>query len=306
MEDRQLLRALLTDYGVRKTEGQKTAFLRFAREQAAALGIPAQIEESGRLLRTRNLVLGDVERAATIITAHYDTCARLFFPNVSTPGSWPVFLLTQALLYAAIVLAGVGCGLLATRLTGNGAAGVLLGLLGAAAVLGAMLAGPANPHNANDNTSGVLLLLLAMRALAAKRGVAFVLFDNEEKGLLGSAAFIRRHPRASRRFILNLDCVGDGRTLLFTGSQAGMRCAQARHLLAALEELTQADGWRVVSGAFPQYIYPSDQMLFPRGTALAALKGERLLYLDHIHTAKDTTLCMDNLALLLRAMEKAL
>lgn len=306
MEDTQLRDALLTEYGVRKTDAQKTAFLHFAKEQAEALSIPAQIEESGRILRTRNLVLGDAERAATIITAHYDTCARLFFPNIATPCSWPVFLLTQALLYAFIVLAGVGCGLLASRLTGSTAAGLLLGLLGAAAVLGTMLAGPANPHNANDNTSGVLLLLLAMRALAGKKGVAFVLFDNEEKGLLGSAAFIRRHPNAARRFVLNLDCVGDGRTLLFTGSAPGMRCAQARRLLAALEELAQAEGRRVASGAFPQVIYPSDQMLFPRGTALAALKGERLLYMDRIHTAKDTTLSMDNLTLLLRAMEKAL
>ena len=43
-----------------------------------------------------------------------------------------------------------------------------------------------------------------------------------------------------------------------------------------------------------------------REAALAALKGKRLLYLDRIHTAKDTVLCMDNLALLLRAMEQSL
>ena len=306
MEDTQLRDALLTQYGVRKTDAQKTAFLRFAMAQAEAMGVPAAIEESGRLVRTRNLVLGDVERATTLITAHYDTCARLFIPNISTPCSWPVFLLTQALLYALIVLAGVGCGLLCARLGIGAIASVLLSLLAAAAVMGLMVAGPANPHNANDNTSGVLLLLLAMRALAGKRGVAFVLFDNEEKGLFGSAAFIRRHPRAARRFVLNLDCVGDGRTLLFTGSQAGLRCAQARRLLAAVEALAREEGRPTVSGAFPQILYPSDQLLFPRGTALAALKGKRLLYLDRIHTAKDTVLCMDNLALLLRAMEQSL
>ena len=106
--------------------------------------------------------------------------------------------------------------------------------------------------------------------------------------------------------MLNLDCVGDGRTLLLTVSAAGMRCAQAKRLASALEELAPACGRRVVSGAFPKYVYPSDQMLFARGTALAALKGKRLLYLDRIHTARDTVLDADNLDLLLRAMEHSL
>ena len=38
-------------------------------------------------------------------------------------------------------------------------------ILGSALVLALMLAGPANPHTANDNTSGVLLILEAMRRL---------------------------------------------------------------------------------------------------------------------------------------------
>lgn len=305
MEETTALRdALLTRYGVRKTRRQKAAFADWAMACAAAMGLQARAEESGRLVSTRNIVFGDVDRAATLITAHYDTCARLLLPNVATPCSWIVFLLTQALLLAMIVLCGAVCGMLASPLPGP--LPVLIGFAASAAVLALMLVGPANPHNANDNSSGVLLLLMLLRALGGRPDVAFVLFDNEEKGLLGSAAFMGRHPRAARRFLLNLDCVGDGRTLLYTGSPAGLRCPQAKRLLAALEQLSAERGRQTASGAFPQVIYPSDQMLFARGTALAALKGRRLLYLDRIHTARDVVLDMDNLELLREAIVQGL
>jgi len=167
-----------------------------------------------------------------------------------------------------------------------------------------MFFGPANRHTANDNTSGVLTVLLAMERLKEKRGVAFVLFDNEEKGLFGAQAFIKAHPQAARRFLLNLDCVGDGDTMLYTGTKLSMKMPQAKRFYAALEKAAQEYGMQAVSGEFPRWIYPSDQMLFPRGTAAAALKGKRILYLDRIHTAKDTVLEEKNIACLLAAMDE--
>ena len=177
------------------------------------------------------------------------------------------------------------------------------GFTGAGLVLLLMLAGPANPHTANDNTSGVLAVLLAMQRMKEKRGVAFVLFDNEEKGLFGAQAFIKAHPQAARRFLLNLDCVGDGNSLLYTGTKLSMKMPQAKRFYAALEKAAQAYGKRAVCGEFPGWIYPSDQMLFPRGTAVAALRGKKILYLDRIHTARDTKLEEKNIECLLEAMQ---
>ena len=310
----RLKETLLTHYGVRKTDAQKHAFICWALAYAQEKAIDAHVEAGGKHIRSRNIVFGDLDRARIIITAHYDTCARLPVANFSTPGNLPVMILSEAALFAAVGTIGWLCGqaaeyLLALAVLPGVAVqilSVLAGILVSLLLVAMMLFGPANRHNANDNTSGVLLLLLLMESLREQPGVAYVLFDNEEKGVLGAAAFIKAHPQPARRFILNLDCVGDGGTLLFTGTKIGMRMPQAKRLLAALEELAPQRGMKTAMGEFPKWIYPSDQMLFPRGTALAALKGKRLLYLDRIHTDRDTVLDAAPVACLHDAIVKSI
>lgn len=305
----RLKKELLGPYEIRKTYTQKSAFIDWMSGFAHENGIPMTVEESGKTVCSRNIILGDVDKARTIITAHYDTCARMLLPNFSTPGCLPLFVLEQTLLTLIIGLggwlAGHGVYVMASMGMHPLAAGLLsalAGFAGAMLVLLIMLAGPANPHTANDNTSGVLTVLLLAKKMKDKPGVAFVLFDNEEKGLFGSQAFIKAHPQAARRFLVNLDCVGDGDTLLYTGMKVGMRMPQAKRLLAAMERIAPEYGMRAVSGEFPKWIYPSDQMLFSRGTAFAALKGKRILYMDRIHTAKDTVLEERNIECLVKVI----
>ena len=272
----QLRGALLGPHEVRRAFRQKTAFIDWARAYAEGLGVRVTVEESGRVIRSRNLVFGDADRARTIITAHYDTCAWMPTGAVTTPGCWPLLLLTEL---AQLVL--------------------LLPLLAI------MFFGVSNPHTANDNTSGVLLVLLLMARLKDRPDVAFVLFDNEETGLWGSQAFMKAHPQAARRFLLNLDCVGDGDTLLLTGMPRGLRMPQAVRLQRAMEVAAPQYGMRTADGAFPKWLYPSDQMLFPRGTAFAALKGKKLLYLNRIHTPRDTVLEERNISCLAEIIGQA-
>ena len=81
-----------------------------------------------------------------------------------------------------------------------------------------MMAGPANRHTANDNTSGVITLLEIALSLPEelRSDVCFVWFDNEERGLLGSAAFAGKHKETKKgALVLNFDCVGDGDSLQF-------------------------------------------------------------------------------------------
>jgi len=313
MDTNLLKRTLLSGYQIRKTDRQKSAFIKWAHDYARQNEIDVHVEESGKHIRTRNMVFGDVDKARVILTAHYDTCARMLLPNFSTPGCLPLFVLEQVVLTLLIGLGGwlAGRGGYALAIAhmhplAAGLISAIAGTAGAMLVLFMLLAGPANPHTANDNTSGVLLILMAMQRLKDKPGVAFVLFDNEEKGLFGSQAFIKAHPQAARRFLVNFDCVGDGDTLLYTGMKAGMRMPQAKRLLEALERIALQYGMKTVSGDFPKWIYPSDQMLFPRGTAFAALKGKRILYMDRIHTAMDTVLEERNLECLLRVIEESL
>lgn len=257
----QLRGALLGQHEVRRTAQQKTAFIAWVRAYAEELGVRVTVEESGKVIRSRNIVFGDADKARTIITAHYDTCAWMPTGAVTTPGCWPLLVLTE-LMQLVLLLP----------------------------MLAIMFFGVSNPHTANDNTSGVLLVLLLMARLKDRPDVAFVLFDNEETGLWGSQAFMKAHPQAARRFLLNLDCVGDGDTLLYTGMPRGLRMPQAVRLQRAMETVAPRYGMRTADGAFPKWLYPSDQMLFPRGTALAALKGKKLLYLNRIHTPRDTVL----------------
>lgn len=313
MELERLKKTLLGPYQIRKTEKQKAEFIEWVCAYAQEREIAVSIEESGKYIRSRNIVFGDVDKARVILTAHYDTCARMLLPNFSTPGNIPLFVMEQTLLTLLIGLGGWMAGragyAFASAFMHPVAAGILsaiAGMAGAILVLLMMLAGPENPHTANDNTSGVLLILLAMQRFKDKPGVAYVLFDNEEKGLFGSQAFIKAHPQAARRFLVNFDCVGDGDTLLYTGIKMGMRMPQAKRMIHAMEKIAEEYGMKTVSGEFPKWIYPSDQILFPRGTAFAALKGRKVLYMDRIHTVKDTVLEERNIRCLLSVLEESI
>jgi len=307
---------LLGRFEVRKTVKQKEAFAQWACAYAQEAGWQAQIERSGRFVDTCNIVFGNPEKARTLITAHYDTCARLPFPNFMTPKCWPVIILTQILLPAALFTllgygAGYGAGRLVRMLGVPRGIGLIVTMLACYAALGGaiwlMLCGPANPHTANDNTSGVAAVLLLLHAFSGREDVAFVLFDNEEKGLLGSSAFVKRHSALQKRaFVVNLDCVSDGDTLLYAGSRTGMKAKQAERILQALRQISPEYGKRAESGVSPRVLYPSDQMAFARGTAFAALKGRRILYLDRIHTAKDTVFDDANLLCIAKAVTQGL
>lgn len=313
---KELKAALLGPYEVRKTWAQKGEFIAWARAYGERHGLSMRVEESGRLVRSRNLIFGEPEKADVLLTAHYDTCARLPFPNVMTPACWPVILLTQILLPVLVFgVLGVGAGYLVGRTMGaleipEGLAAILASLTVSALcflVAWLLMAGPQNPHTANDNTSGVALVLLAMEALCGREDVAFVLFDNEEKGMLGSSEFVKRHAGAARRvFVLNADCVSEGETLMLVGSKAAMRSPLGKRLQASLVCAAEKAGKRAFAGTSPGVFFPSDQLVFPKGAALAALRGKRVLYLDRIHTPRDTVFEDANLLCLLDAVTKAL
>lgn len=286
---------VLGRFEVRKTVREKAAFADWVCDYAKGLGWQAEVERSGKWFDTRNVVIGDLKKARILLTAHYDTCARLPWGNTYTPECWPLIVLKEAILPAAAYI------LLCVWL------GLLWGSAASAAILLLMLFGPANPHTANDNTSGVALVLLALHAFKGRTDVAFVLFDNEEVGLLGSSAFVKAHAALSRRaLVLNFDCVSDGDTLMLAGSKSVMNGSQGKKIAAALDAIAPEYHKQGRSGAFPNVLYPSDQLVFRRGAAFAALKGSRILYLDRIHSARDTVFDDRNLLCLLDVLQNSI
>ena len=81
---------VLTAFPVRKSKQQKQEFRDAVQSYLAQFGYSASVEKGS--LGCRNMVIGDPETAQYLITAHYDTCARLPIPNLITPCNFWAFL----------------------------------------------------------------------------------------------------------------------------------------------------------------------------------------------------------------------
>ena len=290
------------DFPVRKTKKQKQAFREAVQSYAEQLGYPCTVESGS--LGSRNLVIGNPEQADYLVTAHYDTCARLPIPNFLTPCNFWPFLLWQVVLVLLIlgvcILMGLGVGFL----TGSGAIGSWCGYLMIWVILALMLIGPANPSNANDNTSGVVTLLEIAKSMPGnqRKKVCFVLFDLEEAGLIGSASYRKAHKsQTDRQMVLNLDCVGDGDYLTLFPTK---RLKKDRKRLKSLYKACGYFGKKSILVHEQGFsFYPSDQTNFPWGVGICALnKRGKTLYLSRIHTKKDTILERTNVNLLRAAL----
>lgn len=302
---------ILPEYEVRKTRAQKSAFIDMLREH---YGDRMTVEEEKGGLKSRNIVIGDPEQAKVVFTAHYDTCARMPFPNFITPCNFAVYLLYQLILTVVLlappmllsVLAAVLCrplpefaGLLATE------AALLLGL---GAELWLMMAGPANRHTANDNTSGTVTVLTLADRLCDNPDAAFILFDHEEIGLLGSAAYAKKHPNVKKNgFVVNFDCVSDGDNLLAVFTKTAENNEIFEYMRTHAGEVMSGYGKIPVIVSSKKAFYPSDQAAFKNTVAAAALKKAPVigLYMDKIHTPKDTEFDESNIEALVKLWENA-
>ena len=282
---------ILKDHMVRKTKEQKSRFIDYMKSVFPAL----TVEEDRK---NRNLILGDPASAKVLLTAHYDTCVRMPFPNFITPTNFWLYLGYQLLIVVPFLLIMFLVRDVVFLLTRWESGSLLVGYF---AMLGLMyylmIGGPANPWTANDNTSGVITLVELYHAMPEnlREQVAFVFFDNEESGLLGSAAFAKKHKKEDlkQKLVLNFDCVSDGDHILFVLNKPAMK-AYADTFRAAFPETEDKSAYvESTSKAF----YPSDQAKFPVNAAVAALnKHQRWgLYMDKIHTDQDRVFDTDNI-----------
>ena len=283
-------REILDSYQIRKTKKQKTAFIDWLRPILEQNGWTVSIETGS--MKCRNIVIGDAEHAKVVYTAHYDTCAQMPFPNFITPKSPLVYWLYQILIMIPIF------GFIFTvswlfSLMGEG--WFLVGYwLGFAIFMGSMFFGPANKHTVNDNTSGTTAVIDLALAMPEEHWehVAFVLFDLEEAGLIGSSSFAKAHKKMMKdKLLINLDCVSDGETVLFVLKK------DAHPHLETLKSAFQSDARVTADFATKGYVYPSDQKCFPKGVGVCALRKSKrgLLYMDKIHTPKDTVYRSENI-----------
>ena len=294
---------VLSKYEIRKTRKQKDAFIAAVTDYTQRVGYTVRVEKGS--LGTRNVVIGDAQRAKYLVTAHYDTCAWMPLPNFITPCNLFVYIVYQILLTAAIFGVAVGVGVGFGFLMGNPYLASPISLVILYGLLALLIAGPANPHTANDNTSGVVTVLEIIASMPEnlRDRVAFVLFDLEEAGLVGSSSYRAKHKSKTQdQIILNLDCVGDGDELVLFPTAKLKKDAAQMAKLSKLCGRMGAKGLQLKKKGFA--FYPSDQAAFPLGVGIAAFHKAKCigLWLGRIHTSRDTVLDMTNVNILRAAI----
>lgn len=302
-------KTIFAEHEIRKSKKQKAAFLAYVQEQAQRWGYDCHIEKGS--FGAQNLVVGDPTKAKVVYTAHYDTCAVLPFPNLITPTCLPLYLLYQLgivvlfMVLPMLLLAVVTGALTAIAGVGEDLALLLVGIVSYGFLLFFcwwVMAGPANRHTANDNTSGVTVLLDSMQTMPVEnRGdVAYIFFDLEEMGLFGSSGYYSRHKKEMQdKLVVNFDCVSDGETILLAPQR------KAKSYLPKLREAFPTTEACAVAMPKRGVFYPSDQICFPCGVGVAAMRKTKaggILYMDKIHTGKDVVYREENIAYLVDGM----
>lgn len=285
---------------VRKSKKQKEAFRSWLCGELETAGYAPTVETG---FAARNVVVGDPDKAKVLLTAHYDTQPVLPVPNFITPRNPFFFVLYQVLIVLPLFLAVVVVEGLIFAFVPASAAWWLAPLSCLAICvffIWWIMDGKANQHTANDNTSGVLTLVETALALprSHRDRVCFVFFDNEEKGMFGSAAFAKKHKNVKKdTIVLNFDCVGDGDSIQFFPQRKLKKDESAlERIRAAFLPAWERDVQVVRGFGF----YPSDNANFKKGAGVCALKHKKMVgyYMDRIHTSKDTVLDQGNIILL--------
>ena len=293
---------IFKNHQIRKNKEQRKCFREWLMGYARSKGYSAHEEEVSK--SAKNVIVGNPSEADVIYTAHYDTCAVMPLPNFITPKNFLIYIIYQLVLTAVlfavpiaimfvlapIMLRATGSSVVYTSLLIGGYALLILVLL-------LMRYGPANKQTANDNTSGVTLLIDLMTDMPEelRHKVAYIFFDAEELGTIGSKIYKKKHTKiAKTKPVVNFDCVSDGKNILFTAKKS------AESLAPKLEEAFKSNDVYSVEVATKGVFYPSDQRNFTFGVGVAALKKTRhgLLYMNKIHTPRDTVYDEENIEFL--------
>lgn len=301
------LETLTDSYQARHTAEQKRAFREYAVGFAESRGVPARVEKSGG--KHDNVVIGDPTSAKVVLTAHYDTPNASLFPNVMMPRSTVLFWLYQFVpVIFLLIFSLVPAYLIGVVALNDYRVYMIVFLVLYFGLFILTFKGFVNKNNANDNSSGVATVLGLVEKLGAGRlnDVAFILFDNEEKGKLGSKAYFKEHKaEMSDRLVVNFDCVGFGREVIFIASAA----AEASEEYAKIREaVVSTEDYNVSFFPSKGSQANSDHKSFPKGVCCLACKRSKrgILYTPYIHTAKDVVCDPENVAFLVDGVSRGI
>lgn len=284
-------------FPVRLTKKQKERFLQELETALQARNFATSRIVARKLLRCTNLV-AHCDRPRVIFLAHYDTPTIIPFWF-----SWLFQLIGHTRQILAMVIL-VGLLVLISLLLATVGLATLFHLLVFLSLLTLFIP---NPHNREDNTSGVIGLMALADWLHQhpdlQKEVQLVFLDNEEWGLLGSGALKnvwdkQGHPY-QQAVIINLDCISRGQIPLLVYHRNDTVADRLRpYLQNHLPQLQMMD-----MGPVPL----SDNYTFGREGAVDISYADPTMlpggyYIPHIHTPADNAFFPDRLQHLIEGL----
>lgn len=296
---------IIKRFPVRNSADEKKAFRDYVLEEAKRMGYASEISDNDK---HKNIIIGNADTAKVIFTAHYDTPWRSPWPNLMLPKARGLFILYQIGMLIPFLLISFLSAFLVMKLVPLDYTQTLNRLVPLYAYLFTyyilfflFIRGFKNPHNLNDNTSGVATVLEIAESIRPemREKAAFILFDNEERGKKGSKAFSRAHKDIDLNTpVINFDCVGYGDHFVVIEKEGFKEKSEYNAFKNAFGLLKNVHFF-----SSKQAQANSDQTSFKLGNAVMATKQSKrgILYVDRIHTPKDTVVDIENLECLKKA-----
>lgn len=284
---------LHSTYPIRRTEKQKETFREYIKTTGKRLGVKVNVETLKN--KHNNIIIGDPETAKIIFTAHYDTPATSIIPNLMMPRNKFLSSLYHFGFYFVLAFVSMFTAVIATKVLAFAYEAIIC-IYVVLYFTTFYLATRAftNKNNKNDNTSGVATILSILERNLDKN-VAYILFDNEEKGLLGSKAYNEKHKQELvNKLVVNFDCVGLGDNIIFVVKNDAEKLEEFKVLK---ENFKGSDVFKVHFFPLKGSIGNSDYRSFKCGVGvMACLKNKTIgFYTSRIHTNKDTLAYSENI-----------
>lgn len=276
-------------FPARKTMQEKINFRNYVINSLKEKEIKTKIERT-QDGKNNNIIIGDPTTAKAVFAAHYDTPVRSIFPNIMMPKSRVIFYAYQFVpIIFLLVVSFAFAFLVGDLLIKDERVFYISFLVAYYGLFFGIMRGFKNKNNYNDNTSGVATVLSIVDELSQEelKNVAFILFDNEEKGKKGSKAYFNDHKEEMKgKFLLNFDCVGNGNNVIFIAQKGAIESEEYKLLESSFNK---DEGFNLEFLTHKQADSNSDHKNFPKGVACVVCKklNSGLLYTPNIHTHRD-------------------
>lgn len=282
-----------SNFSVRRSEKQKKTFQQYTRLELSKYNIKVENETLND--KHTNIIIGDIDKADVIFTAHYDTPAASVFPNIMFPRNKLLSYL-YVLFYCFIIVGFAFCFAFLIKHFISFDDRILIGVYLVIYLLLFYLCTRCfkNKNNYNDNTSGVSVIFEIIQR-CNKPNVAYILFDNEEKGKLGSKAYNKKYKdRLKGKLIINMDCVGNGNNIIMISKPTAQK-----HPLHSLfdKSFISKDIFKFYSFGMKGSNSNTDFMNFDCSVTFMASKKCKIIgfYTPYIHTSLDVKVNDENI-----------